>query len=128
MIIGWANGCFDGGLHAGHHYFLSEALKRCDRLHIGIDDDLRIRERKGDGRPSAPWGTRAKQLLALSPYDRITTHVITDDERLRREVRWVNPDIIFRGWDQEIEPWLPWSVIRIPRFGTVSTTSELEKA
>ena len=66
----FANGCFDGGLHAGHFDFLLYCLLLKEKfkahLVIAIDSDEKVRKDKGLDRPIFSEEERRNQLLGLS--------------------------------------------------------------
>lgn len=68
--IVFTNGCFDI-LHKGHIAFLEEAKKLGDLLIIAINDDLSIKQIKGENRPVNNLEDRIAVLSALTPVDHI---------------------------------------------------------
>lgn len=63
-----ATGVFDL-LHIGHTRFLATARAAGDSLVVGVEDDDRVRARKGRARPVLPARERAELLSALEAVD-----------------------------------------------------------
>ncbi len=61
-------GCFDI-LHIGHITFLEKAKKEGDVLFILLEDDVKIKELKGQNRPINTQEDRAKILASLTTVD-----------------------------------------------------------
>lgn len=129
MILGFANGCFDAGLHPGHRHLLTECQRRCDRLIVALNSDESVRALKGPDRPINPLELRAKDVLAsLRPHDLVT--VFESEEDLLELIRLNKPNIIFKGSDYEGNEVVGSDlakVILIPRLAGFSTSSEIEK-
>lgn len=88
-------GCFDL-LHQAHHAFLNAAKKKGDLLIVGLEQDQRVRELKGTGRPVQNWPKRAENLAELESVDYIFALPVDfsrseDHERLIAKLR---PDIL----------------------------------
>lgn len=87
-------GCFDI-LHIGHIIFLQKAKKQADILFVLLENDKRVHELKGEGRPVNLFSARAAALARLSSVDyiislpAIMTNVDYDDL-----VKKIKPDII----------------------------------
>jgi D-glycero-beta-D-manno-heptose 1-phosphate adenylyltransferase len=56
-------------LHVGHVRFLAGARAAGPALVVGVEDDLRVRARKGPARPLVPAPERAELLAALAVVD-----------------------------------------------------------
>lgn len=56
-------------LHIGHVRFLAGARAAGTGLVVGVEDDARVRARKGNGRPLVPAVERAEMLAALDMTD-----------------------------------------------------------
>lgn len=67
-ILVLVTGCFDL-LHQAHRSFLKAAKKKGDLLIVGLEQDQRVTDLKGFGRPVQEWPTRAKNLAALTFVD-----------------------------------------------------------
>ncbi len=61
-------GCFDL-LHLAHKEFLKAAKSKGDLLVIGLEQDKRVRQLKGKGRPVNSFNLRAENLLDLGITD-----------------------------------------------------------
>lgn len=119
MKIGLTTGCFDK-IHAGHTYLLGQAALQCDYLIVAVNTDDWCTLHKGPGRPFRGLEDRIWAVkIALSK--RIPSAVIPfegDDAALALVVQ---PDVIFRGFDQSETPsTIP--VIRLRQLPGYSTT------
>jgi cytidyltransferase-like protein len=115
--IGLAGGCFDL-FHDGHKRFLWEALKMCDFLIVGVNNDDSVRRLKG---PSRPYDGLLYRMDRVCSYAHMTVPFDGDVPALIAAYR---PHVLIRGWDQEWfdgYPTVP-VAIGLPRFGTISTT------
>lgn len=97
----FVNGTFDV-LHLGHYSLLSYAKSLGDKLHVGIDCDLRVKELKGNTRPINTEMERKIALLALKAVDYV--YIFKDNEGLEKLVQHVAPDIMVVGSDWEGKP------------------------
>lgn len=123
-VTGFINGVFDL-LHRGHRYLLDEAHAQCDRLIIGLNTDDSARILKGENRPI--WDEE-RRIGALCQHGENYPFMIANEAHLRATIEAINPDVVFRGWDQKVEPWLTRYVIIIPRLEGYSTTCEIAKS
>jgi D-beta-D-heptose 7-phosphate kinase/D-beta-D-heptose 1-phosphate adenosyltransferase len=99
MVIGFANGAFDG-LHDGHKHFLRECMMNCDRLLVGINNDLSVRRRKGEGRPINLFLARMRaveEMLRRGNGD-LAIGFETEGE-LALLIQQSNPSVLFKGED-----------------------------
>lgn len=88
-------GCFDL-LHQAHRFFLKAAKNKGDWLFIGLEQDQRVRELKGVGRPVQNWPKRAEKLAELPYVDYVFALPVDfsrseDHERL---IAQLQPDIL----------------------------------
>jgi rfaE bifunctional protein nucleotidyltransferase chain/domain len=95
----FANGCFDL-LHVGHIRYLAGAAAEGDRLVVAVNDDRRVRELKGEGRPIVPAAERAEILAALAVVDYV---VVFPDATVERLLRLLKPDVHCKGPDYTVE-------------------------
>ena len=94
----WLNGTFDV-LHAGHIHLFQHARNITPNTHVcvGIDNDERVAQLKGDGRPINSLYNRTKFLQAIRYIDQIVT--FSSDDELRAQIRAFNPHIMVIGDD-----------------------------
>jgi cytidyltransferase-like protein len=114
--VGLANGVFDL-FHPGHRNFLWEALKHCDFLIVGVNNDESVRRLKG---PERPYDGLLYRMDRVCSFAGLTVPFDGDVPALIAAYR---PHVLIRGWDQSLEgyPTVP-AVIVLPRFGDTSTT------
>lgn len=92
----FVNGTFDI-LHLGHLSLLNFARAQGDKLVVAIDDDVRVREKKGYWRPVNNVYERKEMLLNLKPVDEV--RVFSSDQELRGLVQYYNPWVMVVGDD-----------------------------
>jgi len=94
---GMAFGVFDG-LHEGHKYFLSEALKLCDELVVVVTPDEAVATLKGH-LPQQRYKERVVAITAFNPI----LKVVEGDLALGEWTVLKNhkPDNVMLGYDQE---------------------------
>jgi len=63
-------GSFDM-VHIGHGRYLEKAKKHGDVLFVGLDEDEKIRIRKGEGRPIVPEKERLEMLAFFASVDHV---------------------------------------------------------
>lgn len=64
-------GSFDM-IHIGHGRYLEKAKQQGDVLIVGVDDDVKVKQRKGANRPVVPQQERLEMLTYLSSVDHVT--------------------------------------------------------
>lgn len=64
----WTNGCFDI-IHPGHIELLKYARSKGDKLYVGIDSDIRVKELKGENRPINTQDDRMEVLKSIRYVD-----------------------------------------------------------
>jgi cytidyltransferase-like protein len=115
MKVGLCTGVFDL-FHEGHRHFLQHASLYCTRLIVAVNHNNWC-QRKGPARPfddlkvrifNVEWAVPDAQVIPFSG----------NDLALAAEI---NPDVIFRGWDQRDDSGLI-AVIKIGRLDNFSTT------
>lgn len=118
----WTNGCFDI-VHLGHMQLFEYARSLGDRLIVGIDSDLRIKQNKGLNRP---FNNQVDRLKFLQNIKHIDTVIMFDtDDYLRSIIKNLYVDLIVVGDDysdryvigSEYAP-----VIFFPKLPSYSTT------
>jgi D-beta-D-heptose 7-phosphate kinase/D-beta-D-heptose 1-phosphate adenosyltransferase len=122
MRVGLCNGCFDA-LHDGHRLFLAAASNHCDYLIVAVNSDASVKRLKGQGRPIYPITQRIEMLQALCSAD--AQAIIPFDGDVLGLIRLIKPDVLIRGHDQTAEGGHLATIVKVLRFGTQSTTSNL---
>ena len=89
--IGLVQGSWDM-LHLGHICYLQEARKTCDFLVVAMDNDEKIRKRKGANRPIIPLDERHQTIKRLNIADLIV--VKTLDEPHWHLIKTLKPDVL----------------------------------
>lgn len=98
MTVGYASGCWDVRLHAGHLQLLAEAQLECDFLFVGVDSDRRVRALKGPTRPILSEDERAAQVAAIQGVG--AAFVFDTAEQYPRDViAALNPHVLVKGGD-----------------------------
>lgn len=92
----FVNGTFDV-LHRGHLELLNYAKSLGDYVVVGIDNDERVKEKKGPSRPVNSAEERAFMLMNLRSVDEV--RFFGNDEELKNLVKSVKPDIMVVGSD-----------------------------
>jgi D-beta-D-heptose 7-phosphate kinase / D-beta-D-heptose 1-phosphate adenosyltransferase len=122
----FTNGCFDGGLTAGHIECLKFAKQQGDKLIVAINSDNSIKKLKGQERPFVPLDQRIKIVSALEFVD----YVVSFEEDTPFElIKKIQPDIIVKGGDYNIEDVVgnQFAEVRIcPKYDCLSTTQKSE--
>ena len=96
MDIIWTNGCYDI-LHRGHLELFKYAKSLGDKLIVGIDSDIKVRDSKGDGRPVNNQEDRKFFLEALIYVDEVV--IFNTAEELEGRVEAIRPKFIVIGSD-----------------------------
>lgn len=129
------NGSFDI-LHVGHLDQLEEAKKQGDVLFVGINSDMSVREKKGEGRPYFPEAARAAMLAALACVDYVIIIDAPYDNVQNILIRAMKPHVHTNGPDYGLlETWLEWPVMQevgakghvIKRRNDLSTSALIDK-
>lgn len=105
----WVNGCFDI-LHTGHLDLLwfaklyktdrslpYEERKKQNNLYVGLDNDKRVKELKGDDRPINGISTRLTLVSDLKPVDHVC--VFNTNEELKFFIQSYEIDYMIVGSD-----------------------------
>ncbi len=90
-------GVFDG-LHPGHHYFLSEAAKKCEELVVAVTLSEVVSLLKGKF-PKYDYHERVREITKFNPQLKITPGDLTLGEW--NVLKEHQPNIIFLGYDQQ---------------------------
>ena len=96
MDIIWTNGCYDI-LHRGHLELFKYAKSLGDKLIVGIDSDIKVRDSKGDGRPVNNQEDRKFFLESLIYVDDVV--IFNTAEELEGRVEAIRPKFIVIGSD-----------------------------
>ena len=96
MDIIWTNGCYDI-LHRGHLELFKYAKSLGDKLIVGIDSDIKVRDSKGDGRPVNNQEDRKFFLESLIYVDEVI--IFNTAEELEGRVEAIRPKFIVIGSD-----------------------------
>ena len=124
----WVNGCFDL-IHLGHIELLKFARSKGDLLYVGIDSDIRIKERKGFCRPFNNENTRFEILKAVKYVDKVM--IYDTDYQLESLIEQFQPKYMVLGSDYANKPILGSqycdNIIFFDRIEQYSTTSTIEK-
>tara|TARA_R100001082_G_C4361290_1_gene159504 strand:- start:2000 stop:2392 length:393 start_codon:yes stop_codon:yes gene_type:complete len=121
----FTNGCFDI-LHRGHF----ELLKYCKSLGtvtVGLNSDKSVRRLKGNTRPFFSEIDR-KFMLESSKY--VDNVVLFDEDTPLNLIKSLNPDIIVKGGDYNVEDVAGHEVCEVRIFNFIegySTTNVAEK-
>ncbi|HHH53798.1 MAG TPA: D-glycero-beta-D-manno-heptose 1-phosphate adenylyltransferase [Bacteroidetes bacterium] len=97
--IVFTNGCFDL-LHSGHIAYLNEAAGLGDKLVVGLNSDLSVRNIKGETRPIKTQQCRADILAFMSVVDLV---VIFDEDTPFGLIEKIVPDVLVKGGDWKPE-------------------------
>jgi D-beta-D-heptose 7-phosphate kinase/D-beta-D-heptose 1-phosphate adenosyltransferase len=95
------NGTFDV-LHRGHLMLFNYAKSLGNYLIVSIDNDERVKEKKGLTRPINPLRDRIFMLENLKPIDEVRS--FGTDLELENLVEYYNPDIMIVGSDWKGKP------------------------
>ncbi|MGY4385110.1 rfaE bifunctional protein nucleotidyltransferase chain/domain [Pedobacter sp. UYP24] len=95
----FTNGCFDI-IHPGHISYLGEAASYGDVLVVGLNTDRSVKELKGESRPINDEFSRSQLLASMFFIDAV---VLFDDETPAELIELVEPDVLVKGGDYNIE-------------------------
>jgi D-glycero-beta-D-manno-heptose 1-phosphate adenylyltransferase len=112
----FTNGCFDI-LHLGHIEYLSRASDLGGVLILGLNTDSSVRKIKGDNRPVNNEKARAMALASLFFVDAV---VLFAEETPYELIRLIQPDILVKGEDYEIDRIVGADIVRA-RGGEIKT-------
>ncbi len=125
------SGSFDL-FHIGHALYLEKAKQCGDILIVGVDDDDKIRVRKGDGRPVNPQIERLQILSHLRYVDIITLKYGKDPKW--ELIKIIKPDLLVATVDNytseeisELEQSYCSEVVVLTRQAETSTSAKVRK-
>jgi rfaE bifunctional protein nucleotidyltransferase chain/domain len=123
--IVFTNGCFDV-LHRGHVELLQYCKSIGYRVLVGLNSDKSVKRLKGDSRPFFSEADRKFVLESLGCVDEV---IIFDEDTPIDVISRINPDVIVKGGDYNIEDVVGRGMCDIKIFNYVdgySTTKTLE--
>jgi len=116
-------------VHIGHARYLEAAKQEGDVLIVGIDNDQKIRERKGEDRPVVPENERLEMVLHLRPVDFVVLKHHEDPKW--HLIKTVRPDVLIATEDtyteaqvKELEQYCG-KVLVLERQATTSTSAKI---
>jgi rfaE bifunctional protein nucleotidyltransferase chain/domain len=128
--IVFTNGCFDL-IHRGHVDSLTKAAGLGDRLIVGLNADVSVRQLKGSDRPLNDEQSRATILAAFQMVDAV---ILFEEETPYELIRSIVPDILVKGAEYQLEEIAGHDVVlaaggRVERIGLTAgySTSDLIK-
>lgn len=116
-------------VHIGHARYLEEAKRRGDVLIVGVDEDAKIRNRKGPERPVVPEDERLEMVLHLRPVDIVVLKRLNDPKW--HLIKTVRPDVLISTQDtydnDDIERLKEFcgEVVVLDRMATTSTSAKI---
>ncbi len=116
-------------VHIGHARYLEAAKKEGDVLIVGLDNDIKIRTRKGDDRPVVPEDERLEMVLHLRSVDFV--FLKNHDDPKWHLIKTVRPDVLIATEDtytneqiKELEEFCG-KVLILERQATTSTSAKI---
>lgn len=116
-------------VHIGHARYLETAKKHGDVLIVGIDNDDKIRSRKGPDRPVVPEDERLEMVLHLRAVDFVFLKKLEDSKW--HLIKTVRPDILIAVEDtytpeelKDLEQ-ICGTVVVLERQATTSTSAKI---
>jgi len=123
----FVNGTFDI-LHRGHLELLNYAKSLGDFLLVGIDNDERVKEKKGSTRPIYNQEERKFFLENLKAVDAV--EIFSSDYELEQMIKNYKPDIMIVGSDWKnksvIGSYYAAKLIFFERIGDYATTKTIQ--
>lgn len=131
ISIALTSGSFDH-FHLGHAMYLEKAREFADLLIVGVDNDDKIRHRKGDNRPLFPQEERLNILIRQRSVDIVTLKAL---EHQRWElIAAVKPDVLVSTKDnysnseiEEIEATYGCKIVVLERQAETSTSAKVRR-
>ena len=127
MIKVFVNGTFDI-LHPGHLSLLNYAKSLGDYVVVAIDNDQRVKEKKGESRPINNLEERKLMLINLKSVDEVLS--FGTDEELELLIKTIKPDIMVVGSDWKnhsvIGSYYASKLIFFDRIDEYSTTKKIQ--
>ena len=129
--IVFTNGCFDL-VHRGHVEMLANTADLGDRLIIGLNTDISIKNLKGENRPIVDEYSRSILLASLQFIDAI---VLFSENTPQKIIETIIPDVLAKGGDYNLEEIAGYDVVtqnggdvvRVPFIDGYSTSNIIHK-
>lgn len=116
-------------VHIGHARYLEAAKKKGDILIVGVDDDDKIRARKGPERPIVPEEERLEMVLHLRPVDIVVLKRLKDPKW--HLIKTIRPDVLIATKETYTKKELAelkkycGKIIVLERMATTSTSAKI---
>ena len=127
MVKVFVNGSFDL-LHIGHLDLLKYSKSLGNHLHVALDSDRRISEKKGSDRPINNVINRTQLMSSIRYVDSVS--IFDTDKELEETIKNYSPDIMVVGsdWKDKIVIGSQYSksVLFFDRINNESTTATIE--
>lgn len=124
----WVNGCFDI-LHRGHIELFKYARSLGDHLVVGLDEDKRIKQSKGEARPINSLEDRIEMLRSIKYIDDVVW--FGTDCELETKILLSGADVMVVGSDYKNKKVIGSQHVKevkfFDRMGDYSTTNIIEK-
>lgn len=123
-------GSFDM-IHIGHGRYLQKAKEHGDVLLVGVDDDEKIRQRKGTNRPVVPQQERLEMLTYLSSVDHVILKSVSAPKW--QLIKLVKPDVLVATEEtytaEQLEQLTKWcgEVLVLKAQATTSTSAKIRR-
>lgn len=123
-------GSFDF-IHIGHFLYLEKAKALGDVLFVGVDDDAKIKSRKGDDRPIVSEDERVRMLTHVRHVDFVTLK--SKDLPKWQLIKTIRPDVLIATKEtyskDELEKLKKYckEVVVLEPQATTSTTAKLRR-
>ena len=116
-------------VHVGHARYLENAKKHGDLLIVGVDEDRKVKRRKGPDRPVVPEDERLEMLIHLRSVDIVVLKRLDDPKWAL--IKAVEPDVLITIADnytsaqrRELKKFCK-EVVVMPRQATTSTSAKI---
>jgi len=116
-------------VHVGHARYLESAKKYGDILIVGVDEDKKVRRRKGPDRPVVPEDERLEMLVHMRPVDLVVLKRLNDPKWALIKV--VKPDALititenYNNAERKALKQYCKEIIVMPRQATTSTSAKI---
>ena len=123
-------GSFDM-VHIGHGRYLEKAKKHGDVLIVGVDEDKKIKKRKGPGRPVVPEKERLEMLTFFASVDHVVLKPLNAPKW--QLIRLVKPDVLIATAETYTKEQIKklekicGQVVVLPYQATTSTSAKIRR-